>query len=190
VLDAVGVVALGEGKVGHVGVEAASATGAAVLGVGDDEVDRPAAAGIAQVMESSLGHAAAAGRVATARTAAPQVVAAALLPVRGGQVLHSRDSFGDIGDILARACHRPLLQLEQAVGVRNMKIGPTWLQLCCYSLKYPGQFVAFSPDGTRILAHGHTRAELGKNLEAAGIHPCQVVESYIDGPEDEDDQFV
>jgi len=53
--------------------------------------------------------------------------------------------------------------------------------------KYPGQFVAFSPDGTRILAHGVTRAELWKKLEAVGIHPSQVVDSYVDSPDDEDD---
>jgi len=56
--------------------------------------------------------------------------------------------------------------------------------------KYPGQFVAISPDGTRILAHGGTWAELWKRLEATGIHPSQVVDSYIDGPDDEDDLFI
>jgi hypothetical protein len=56
--------------------------------------------------------------------------------------------------------------------------------------KYPGQFVAFSLDGTRIIAHAATRAELWQKLEEAGIHPSQVVDSYVDGPDDEDDRFV
>lgn len=50
---------------------------------------------------------------------------------------------------------------------------------------YAGQFVAFSPDGTRILASGSTRAEVERKLEAAGIHPSQVVGSYIDGPDEQ-----
>jgi hypothetical protein len=55
--------------------------------------------------------------------------------------------------------------------------------------KYAGKFVAFSPDGTRILASGSTRAEVEKKLEAAGIHPSQVVGSYIDSP-DEDGELL
>jgi hypothetical protein len=48
--------------------------------------------------------------------------------------------------------------------------------------KYAGQFVAFSPDGARVLASGSTRAEVERKLEAAGIHPSQVVGSYVDSP--------
>ena len=40
--------------------------------------------------------------------------------------------------------------------------------------RYTGKFVAFSPDGTRILASGSTRAEVERKLEAAGIHASQV----------------
>src|SRR5438045_362844 len=71
-LDAVGVVALGQGQVGHVGVEAPAAVGTAVLGVGDHDVDRPAGADIPQVMErppplvAAWGRPAAAGALAAA----------------------------------------------------------------------------------------------------------------------------
>jgi glucose/arabinose dehydrogenase len=48
--------------------------------------------------------------------------------------------------------------------------------------KYWGKHVAFSPDGTRIVASGDTLQELDANLESAGIHFSQVVTSYIFPP--------
>ena len=47
-------------------------------------------------------------------------------------------------------------------------------------VKYGGKQVAFSPDGTCIVASGDTLEELDEALEAAGIHFSQVVTSYID----------
>ena len=49
--------------------------------------------------------------------------------------------------------------------------------------KYAGKHVAFSPDGTRIVASAATEEELETALQAAGIHFSQVVFSYIDGPD-------
>jgi hypothetical protein len=49
-------------------------------------------------------------------------------------------------------------------------------------LAYSGQYVAWSPDGTRILVSGATREEVAEKLEAAGIHFSQVVHDYIDPP--------
>lgn len=49
--------------------------------------------------------------------------------------------------------------------------------------KYAGKHVAFSPDGTRIVASGATEEELEGALRAAGIHFSQVVWSYVDGPD-------
>jgi hypothetical protein len=49
--------------------------------------------------------------------------------------------------------------------------------------KYGGKHVAFSSDGTRIVASGATEEELEAALQAAGIHFSQVVWSYIDGPD-------
>lgn len=48
--------------------------------------------------------------------------------------------------------------------------------------KYGGKHVAFSPDGTRIVASGETEEELEAALEAAGIPFSQVVFSYVDPP--------
>ena len=49
--------------------------------------------------------------------------------------------------------------------------------------KYWGKHVAFSPDGTRIVASGDSIAEVDDKLDAAGIHFSQVVHSYIDPPD-------
>jgi hypothetical protein len=49
--------------------------------------------------------------------------------------------------------------------------------------KYWGKHVAFSPDGTRIVASGDSIDEVLDKLEAAGIHFSQVVHSYVDPPD-------
>jgi hypothetical protein len=48
------------------------------------------------------------------------------------------------------------------------------------SASYAGRYVAFSPDGTRILASGDSEEEVEKRLRAAGIPPSQVMGAYID----------
>jgi hypothetical protein len=47
-------------------------------------------------------------------------------------------------------------------------------------LPYAGLFVAWSPDGTRILASAESLEALDQKLEEAGIHFSQVVHDYID----------
>jgi hypothetical protein len=55
-LHAAGIMALRQRQVGHVGVESASAAGAAVFGVGNHDVDRAAGAGVAEIMEGPGSH--------------------------------------------------------------------------------------------------------------------------------------
>jgi hypothetical protein len=50
--------------------------------------------------------------------------------------------------------------------------------------KYAGKHVAFSPDGTRIVASADTWEELDVSVEAAGIPPSQVVHEYVDPPDE------
>jgi hypothetical protein len=45
---------------------------------------------------------------------------------------------------------------------------------------YAGQFVAWNPDGTRILASAASMEAVEEKLIAAGIDPSQVVGDYID----------
>ena len=49
--------------------------------------------------------------------------------------------------------------------------------------KYAGKHIAFSLDGTRILASGDTIEKVEEQLIAAGINPSQVVGSYVDPPD-------
>jgi hypothetical protein len=49
--------------------------------------------------------------------------------------------------------------------------------------KYAGKYIAFSPDGTRVLASGETMEAVEQELEAAGIVPSQVVGSYVLPPD-------
>ena len=46
--------------------------------------------------------------------------------------------------------------------------------------KYEGKYVAFSPDGMRIVVSGNSLDEVVDKLQAAGIHFSQVVHAYID----------
>jgi hypothetical protein len=48
--------------------------------------------------------------------------------------------------------------------------------------KHAGKHVAWSFDGTRILASGQSIEEVIANLEAAGIDPHRVLHDYIDEP--------
>jgi hypothetical protein len=51
--------------------------------------------------------------------------------------------------------------------------------------RYRGQWVAFSPDGRRILAGAEALERLEEQLAALGEDPQQVVLEHIPGPEDD-----
>ena len=51
--------------------------------------------------------------------------------------------------------------------------------------KYRSQWVAFSPDGRRILASGQAIECVETQLSALGEDPQQVVFEYISGPDDD-----
>jgi hypothetical protein len=45
--------------------------------------------------------------------------------------------------------------------------------------RYAGLYVAWSPDGTHILASGASEEAVEQQLQAAGIPPSQVIGEYI-----------
>jgi hypothetical protein len=45
--------------------------------------------------------------------------------------------------------------------------------------RYAGQWLAWSPDGTRILAHGQDQETVEAQLRATGIDPSEVVWSSM-----------
>jgi hypothetical protein len=114
-LHTVGIVTRGKSQVERVGVEAASTMGATMFGIGNHEIDRSAGARVAQIMEGPLPDVTARRRVVATGTATAARVAAAPLMVRGRQVFHPRDSFGDIGNIVAWLVHNPLLIRESTL---------------------------------------------------------------------------
>ena len=50
--------------------------------------------------------------------------------------------------------------------------------------KYAGRHVAYSCDGTRIVASGCDIDELVRNIEAVGLDPSRVVWDYVDSGEE------
>lgn len=50
--------------------------------------------------------------------------------------------------------------------------------------KYAGRHVAYSCDGTRIVASGGDIEELVRNIQAAGFDPSRVVWTYLDSGEE------
>jgi len=104
-LDAAGVQAFGQGQVGQIAAEAATAVGAAMLGVGDNQIHRAAGVGVAQVVQGARGYSVAAGAAAAEPTTASRVVAASLLDTGLGKILDPGNALGDVGDVLAWTSH-------------------------------------------------------------------------------------
>src|SRR3990172_303064 len=102
-LHAMGVMALGESQVVHVRVEASPAGRALVLGVGQVNVQGPTAARIAQVVQDPSGCSKATSLLPAERTTTPPVIPAPLLDPGGRQLLHPRNSFRSIRDVVTPA---------------------------------------------------------------------------------------
>src|SRR3972149_1838192 len=104
-LHAMGVMALGESQVVHVGVEASPAGRALVLGVGQVNVQGPAAARIAQVVQDPPGRPKATSLLPAERTTPPPVIPAPPLDPWRREILHPRDTLCTIRNVLTGAVH-------------------------------------------------------------------------------------
>jgi hypothetical protein len=105
----VGVVALGQGHVIHVGVEVRVALRAAMLGVREVNLARASGDRVSKIVELPRDGAEAVGIAAALGTRATPVVAASLDHLGRRQILNPRDPFRDIRHILAWASHDELL---------------------------------------------------------------------------------
>jgi hypothetical protein len=105
-LDATGVLAVGQSQVGKIGGEATATAEAAMAGEGDQQIDGAFGPSIAEVVEGARAHGIAAGAVTTARAGSRWPVAAAPLDAWLGQVFDASDALGDIRDILPGTSHR------------------------------------------------------------------------------------
>jgi len=100
--DPVGVVAPRRGQVGQVGHEAAPAAVTAVLGVDDTQVEWPATAQVAEVVQGAPAQVVAIGGSSTAGAATAAEVARAALHAWRWEILHTGDALGGVGEILTR----------------------------------------------------------------------------------------
>jgi hypothetical protein len=108
-LDAAGVLAVGQSQVGEITGEATATAEAAMTGASDNQVKGLAGPGIAaEVMQGAAAHGIATGAMATARARARRPVAAAPLDAWLGQVFDTKDALSDIRDIRTRTDHRLL----------------------------------------------------------------------------------
>jgi hypothetical protein len=105
-LDATGVLAVGQGQVGNIGGEATATVEAAMAGERDHQIDGAFGPSIAEVVEGARANGVATGAVTTARAGSRRPIAAAPLDAWLGQVFDVSDALGDIRDILPRTSHR------------------------------------------------------------------------------------
>jgi hypothetical protein len=103
--NAMGVVALGQGHVRHVGVEVDVAFGAMMDGVRKMDVVRAARDQVSHVVQHPLRATVPIGTVSALGTWLPSEIPTAFDDLRLGQVLHSRDALGGIGQVLSWPRH-------------------------------------------------------------------------------------
>src|SRR5262245_34565247 len=104
-LDAAGVQAFGESQVGPIDAEVTTAVGAAMLGVGNHQINRAVGARVAQIVQGARGNSVATGAVTAAAATASRVVPASVCDTRLGKILDPGNALGDVGDVLAWAKH-------------------------------------------------------------------------------------
>lgn len=76
-----------------------------MLRLQEDEVDRTAVAGVAEVVEATECEAVAAGAVATASAATPWVIATVPFQAGRGEIFRAGDPLGNIRDIVTGRVH-------------------------------------------------------------------------------------
>jgi predicted regulator of Ras-like GTPase activity (Roadblock/LC7/MglB family) len=104
-LDAAGVMALGQGQIGQVDGKVTAAVTAVMFGVANNEVKRMAGARVTQVVQGARGNSVASSAEAAAATTACRIVAASTLDTRLGKILDVCNALGDVGYVFAGTKH-------------------------------------------------------------------------------------
>jgi hypothetical protein len=104
-LDAMCVMAIGQGQIVHFAGEAPPAGGALVLGVFDMQIQRPLTTGVAQIVQDPNGGPVSPGLGTTEGTSPPPVIPAPRLYLCRRQLLHPRNTFTRISNVISRAYH-------------------------------------------------------------------------------------
>jgi hypothetical protein len=128
--DAMGVMGLGQGVVGHVGVEMLPTAGATMLGVHKVDVTWPTGHQVANVMQNSLARSAAKAGLATKGTRAMREVPGAANDLGFGKIFGSGDPFRGIRQVPSGSGHGKAL-LGQVFQPRNLQNLPVSVMANC-----------------------------------------------------------
>jgi hypothetical protein len=131
ILNAAGVVTLGQGQIGQIGGEVEVAVAAVMPREGDNEVDGAAQAGVAQVVQSARGDGVASGTAAAARATTGFIVAAFAFDTRFRKVLDGGNALGDIGDVFAWSEHGSILHTQTPLYLHFTSSGPDSAHSSC-----------------------------------------------------------
>jgi hypothetical protein len=107
-LDAAGVLAVGQGQVGKITGEATATAQAPMPRESDEQINGAFGPSIPEVVQGTGADAVAAGAATTARAGSRRPVAAAVFDTGLGQILDTGDALSDVRDILTWTVHRRL----------------------------------------------------------------------------------
>jgi hypothetical protein len=134
VLDAAGVLALGQGQIGGAGGEEEVTLGAVMPGDGEDDIDGAARTQVAQVVQGARGRGLAPGTRPAARAASRLEIAAALFDPGLGQVLDAVDALRRVGHVFPWSVHDCALLSQPPPYLHFTHAGPDSPHSPCYSV--------------------------------------------------------
>jgi hypothetical protein len=126
--DAMGIVSLGSGQIGHVGIEILAALTALVLRVGEMDFPRTTVDKVAEIVQFSGEDLASTAAFVATRTRPMREVSAAFDDLWFGKILRISDSFRGISQIFAGAKHDKVL-LDQEFLAQRLPHSPQFVMI-------------------------------------------------------------
>ena len=160
-LDAMCVMAIGQGQIVHFRGKAPPAGGTLVLGVSDMEIQRPLTADVAQIVQDPNGGPISPGFATAEGTSPPPVIPAPRLYLCRRQLLHPRNTFTRIGNVISRAHHDRFSRRSASVG--NIGQLPRKPQGICTNDATVSFYFCFRPKTTG--SPGPKQAWAGRNRQ-------------------------